>query len=291
MSELRFCVEKGKEQNQEINSHFIITMTPHTVPDFIPVNGNQIAVRLQAGDAAAPIIVWLGGFGSDMRGTKAERLAVFAKTQNVSFLRFDYSGHGESGGKFNDGTISSWLKDAESVIAQFAGGRPLVLVGSSMGAWINLRLVQNLIAANQQHRLAGLVLIAPAPDFTTDLVEPKLTNAQRHDLATNGYCEEPSDYGPEPTIYTRALMEDGENNRVLNGIIDTHCPVTILQGMADTDVPYTHALKLVSHLPQDNVTLTLIKDGDHRLSREQDLVLLERAVLAHLDAARILELR
>jgi pimeloyl-ACP methyl ester carboxylesterase len=248
---------------------------------FLRVNGNQIAVRFQAGkeDVASPIIVWLGGFNSDMRGTKAERLAALAQKHNLLFLRFDYSGHGESGGRFIDGTISKWLTDAEAVIANYTGDRRLILVGSSMGAWITLRVVQNMIAANQQHRLSGLVLLAPAPDFTSDLVGPKLTDTQRHDLAIKGYCEEPSDYGPEPTIYTRALIEDGHNNRVLEGIIDTHCPVVILQGMADLDVPYAHALKLMSHLPQDNVTLTLIKDGDHRLSREQDLILLERAVL------------
>ena len=264
-------------------------MTQLSTPDFINVDGNQIAVRFEAGNTSWPAIVWLGGFGSDMRGTKAERLTAFAKSNHVSFLRFDYSGHGESGGKFIDGTISSWLKDAEAVIEQFAGGRKLLLVGSSMGAWITLRFVQNIIAANQQHRLAGLVLLAPAPDFTSDLLEPKLTDGQQDNLAAKGYCEEPSDYGPEPTIYTRALIEDGRNNRVLKGIIDTFCAVTVLQGMEDTDLPYAHALKLVSHLPQDNVTLTLIKDGDHRLSREQDLVLLERAVLAHLNVARTAE--
>jgi pimeloyl-ACP methyl ester carboxylesterase len=249
--------------------------------EFLNVSGNQIAVRFQAGkeDVASPIIIWLGGFNSDMRGTKAERLAALARTHGLSFLRFDYSGHGESGGQFRDGTISIWLADAEAVIAHFTGDKPLILVGSSMGAWITLRLVQNLIAANQQSRLVGLVLLAPAPDFTSDLIEPNLTQAQRDDLATKGYCEEASDYGPEPAIYTNALIEDGRKNRVLTGIIDTHCSVTILQGMADPDVPYAHALKLVMHLPQDNVTLTLIKDGDHRLSREQDLILLERAVL------------
>ncbi|MGL4404527.1 MAG: alpha/beta hydrolase [Notoacmeibacter sp.] len=259
-------------------------------PQFITINGNQIAVRFQVGNPNAPTLVWLGGYNSDMRGTKAERLADLATAHDISFLRFDYSGHGESGGKFEDGTISSWLKDAEAVIANYAGSQKLILVGSSMGAWITLRLVQNLIAANQKHRLAGLVLLAPAPDFTTDLVEPKLTEFQRHDLTAKKYCEEPSAYGPEPTIYTLALIEDGRKNRVMTGIIDTHCNVTILQGMADTDVPYSHALKLVSHLPQDNVTLTLIKDGDHRLSREQDLVLLESAVLNHLVITGVPEL-
>jgi pimeloyl-ACP methyl ester carboxylesterase len=272
-------------------------MTEHiaqaSAPQFMSVSGNAIAVRFQAGkeEVASPVIVWLGGFNSDMRGTKAERLATLAHTHGISFLRFDYSGHGESGGRFMDGTISTWMADAEAVIAHFTGDKPLILVGSSMGAWITLRLVQNMISAHQQSRLAGLVLLAPAPDFTSDLVEPKLTNVQRHDLAINGYCEEPSDYGPEPTIYTRALIEDGRTNRVLTGIIDTHCPVTILQGMADPDVPYAHALKLISHLPQDNVTLTLIKDGDHRLSREQDLILLERAVVDLLAKHALVESR
>jgi pimeloyl-ACP methyl ester carboxylesterase len=257
-------------------------------PEFLNVSGNPIAVRFQPCNhkIESPVVVWLGGFGSDMRGTKAERLAALAQIHGISFLRFDYSGHGESGGRFMDGTISTWLADAEAVIAHFTGDKPLILVGSSMGAWITLRLVQNMIAQNQHSRLKGLVLLAPAPDFTSDLVEPALTEAQRHDLVAKGYCEEPSKYGPEPTIYTRALIEDGRTNRVLTGIIDTHCPVVILQGMDDPDVPYAHALKLMSHLPQDNVTLTLIKDGDHRLSREQDLILLERAVLAHLETAR-----
>ena len=258
---------------------------PLPEPQFITVNGNLIAARFQAGDQNGeampeqPVVVWLGGFNSDMRGTKAERLSGLAANRGFSFLRFDYSGHGESSGRFTDGTISKWLADAEAVIAHFASDRPLLLVGSSMGAWIVLRLVQNSIVQGDQNQLAGLVLLAPAPDFTSDLIEPQLTDQQRHDLQHKNYCEEPSDYGPGPAIYTRALIEDGRNNRVLTGIIDTHCPIVILQGMADADVPYAHALKLMSHLPQDNVTLTLIKDGDHRLSREQDLVLLERAVL------------
>jgi pimeloyl-ACP methyl ester carboxylesterase len=256
-------------------------------PQFIKVNGNLIAVRLEHGHQCeeSPVIIWLGGFNSDMRGTKAERLAALAQKHGHLYVRFDYSGHGESGGKFSDGTISSWLADAEAVIDQFAHSRRLVLVGSSMGAWIALRLVQNIIAENQQHRLSGLVLLAPAPDFTSELIEPKLSDRQRSDLALKGFCEEPSDYGPEPTIYTRALIEDGRANRVLTGIIDTHAEVVILQGMADREVPYSHALKLMSHLAQDNVTLTLIKDGDHRLSREQDLILLERAVLSQLQTA------
>ncbi len=253
-------------------------------PELIQVGENAIAVRFAqtSSNNKTPVVVWLGGFNSDMRGTKAQRLAALAENHRFLFLRFDYSGHGESGGRFVDGTISQWLGDAEAVIAHFTSDRPLILVGSSMGAWITLRLVQNMIANDQQRRLAGLVLLAPAPDFTSDLIESALTAERRKHLATKGYFEQPSEYGPEPTVYTRALIEDGRKNRVLTGIINTHCPVVILQGMADPDVPYTHALKLMSHLPQDNVTLTLIKDGDHRLSREQDLILLERAVLDHL---------
>lgn len=254
-------------------------LTP--IAEFITVAGNKIAVCFEQAPSAAngPVVVWLGGFKSDMRGTKAERLASLAKTHGFAFLRFDYSGHGESGGVFIDCTISSWLIDAQTVIQTFAKDRPLVLVGSSMGAWIALRLVQNVVANNKQKTLAGLVLLAPAPDFTTDLIEPDLTAGQKNDLAEKGCFEEPSEYGQESYIYTKALMDDGRQNRVLTGIIQTHCPVKVLQGMADKDVPYYHALKLMSYLPNDNTTLTLIKDGDHRLSREQDLILLEKAVL------------
>ena len=147
-----------------------------------------------------------------------------------------------------------------------------------MGAWIALRLVQELRKAGEGGRIAGLVLLAPAPDFTAELIEPALTKRQKRDLAQKGYFEEKSEYSPEPNIYTRALIEDGRQNRVMTGPIDTHCPVHILQGMADPDVPHEHALKLVSLLPADDMTLSLIPDGDHRLSRPQDLELLIRAV-------------
>jgi pimeloyl-ACP methyl ester carboxylesterase len=146
-----------------------------------------------------------------------------------------------------------------------------------MGAWIALRMVQELNKAGGK-RIAGLVLIAPAPDFTAELVEPVLTEAQRRNLVEKGYFEEPSDYSAEPYIYTRALIEDGRANLVMTGPIDTHCPVHVLQGMADEAVPYSHALKLVGLLPADDVTLSLVPDGDHRLSRPQDLDLLTSAV-------------
>ncbi|MGH7006588.1 MAG: alpha/beta hydrolase, partial [Alphaproteobacteria bacterium] len=154
---------------------------------------------------------------------------------------------------------------------------------SSMGGWIALRLIEELQKLGMRERVAGLVLIAPAPDFTSDLVEPQLTGDQRRQIAERGYMEEPSDYAPEPYVYTGKLLEDGKTNRVLKGVIQTDCPVHILQGMLDEDVPYTHALRLVDHLPVDDVTITLVRDGDHRLSRPQDLELLGRTLSSMVD--------
>lgn len=245
-----------------------------TTPTPLDIQGISIAVRHEAG--ATPGIVWLGGYKSDMLGTKAETLSDWATKEGRAYLRHDYSGHGESGGAFADGTISKWLGESLAVFRRFTKGRQ-VLVGSSMGAWIALRMVQELRKAGDTS-VVGLVLLAPAPDFTNELVEPALTAAQKRDLKKKGFFEEPSDYSADPYIYTRALIEDGRNNRVMTGPIDTHCPVHILQGLADADVPASHALKLVSLLPADDVTLSLIPDGDHRLSRPQDLDMLLRAV-------------
>ncbi|MBN9079373.1 MAG: alpha/beta hydrolase [Rhizobiales bacterium 65-79] len=244
-------------------------------PTRIEVDGAPIAVRHREGKA--PGLVWLGGYRSDMIGTKAETLDALAARSGHEFTRHDYSGHGESGGRFEDGTISRWLGESLAVFRAFTNG-PQILVGSSMGAWIALRMIQELRKAGEGGRVAGLVLIAPAPDFTTELVEPQLSEEMRRDLEEKGRIEEPSEYSPEPNIYTRALIEDGRKNRVLEGIIDTHCPVHVLQGMADPDVPYSHALKLLDHLPADDATLSLVRDGDHRLSRPQDLDMLVRTV-------------
>jgi pimeloyl-ACP methyl ester carboxylesterase len=212
-----------------------------------------------------------------MAGTKAETLDRWAAETGHAFTRFDYSGHGESGGAFRDGTISRWLGESLAVLRGFTQG-PQVLVGSSMGAWIALRMVAELHKAGDGARIGGLVLLAPAPDFTHELMEPQLTAEQREALDRDGLFEEPSGYSDEPNIYTRALFEDGAKNRVMTGPIDTHCPVHVLQGLADPDVPHEHALKLVTLLPADDVTLSLIPGGDHRLSRPQDLDLLVRAV-------------
>jgi pimeloyl-ACP methyl ester carboxylesterase len=252
-------------------------------PEFFSINGIDIALRRRSGEN--PGIVWLGGYRSDMLGSKAEFLDEWAMARGLAFLRHDYSGHGESDGEFRDGTISLWLEQSLAVFRQFSTG-PQIVVGSSMGGWIALRLIEELQKLGEGSRVAGLVLIAPAPDFTSELVEPKLTNEQRRQIADQGYMEEPSDYSPEPYIYTKALLEDGKLNQVLKGVIQTDCPVHILQGMRDADVPHAHALRLVDHLPVDDVTITLVRDGDHRLSRPQDLELLGRTVSSMVDRTR-----
>ena len=253
------------------------------LPQFLTVNGLDIALRRREG--RTPGIVWLGGYYSDMLGSKAQWLDQWASERGVAFLRHDYSGHGESGGEFRDGTISLWLEQSLAIFRQFSSG-PQILVGSSMGGWIALRMIEELQRTGEGGRVAGLVLIAPAPDFTSELVEPQLTNDQRRQIAQRGYMEEPSDYSSVPYIYTKALLEDGKTNQVLKGVIQTDCPVHILQGMEDKDVPYAHALRLMDHLPVDDVTITLVRDGDHRLSRQQDLELLSRTVSSMVDRTR-----
>lgn len=249
----------------------------------LEVDGDQLAYLARAGQGCG--LVWLGGWRSDMHGSKAEYLDGVAAREDFPFLRFDYSGHGLSSGHWSKGTITKWV--AES-LALFRHGAPedCILVGSSMGAWVTLRLLAELQKAGEGARIKGIILIAPAPDFTMELIEPKLTNAERGDLATKGWFEEKSEYLPEPNRWSQAFLDDGRKNRVLDGIIHTHCPVHILQGQKDEDVPYSHALKLVTHLPADRVTLTLVPDGDHRLSRPQDLELLEKTVLGMLQSVK-----
>ncbi len=244
-------------------------------PEILDVDGIPIAVRARPG--RTPGLAWLGGYRSDMMGTKAEALDGWAERHGHAYVRHDYSGHGESGGLFTDGTISRWLAESLAVLNSFTQG-PQILVGSSMGGWIALRMIQELRKAGDESRVAGLILLAPAPDFTMELMEPQLTDEQRRDIEERGFMEEKSDYSDEPNIYTRALFVDGRQNRVLQGLIETGCPVHIIQGMNDPDVPYSHAEKLVRHLPVCDVTLSLVRDGDHRLSRPQDIDMLLRAV-------------
>ncbi len=238
----------------------------------LDVDGTAIAYRVQQG--RPPGLVWLGGFRSDMTGTKAQAMVETAARLGHASLRFDYSGHGKSGGAFTDGTISKWVKEAAAVVLDQTTGSQ-ILIGSSMGAWIALRLVEELAGTD---RIVALLLIAPAPDFTSELMEPAFTTEQRSALKRDGRIEEPSEYSDEPSIITHALIEDGRANRVLKPGMKLGVPVRILQGSADPDVPPSHAEKLVSHLAQDDVTLTMVQGGDHRLSRDADIGLLERTI-------------
>ncbi|MBN9061089.1 MAG: alpha/beta hydrolase [Rhizobiales bacterium 65-9] len=230
-------------------------------------------------DGGGPCVVWLGGFRSDMRATKAEALDRWAAGAGRALLRFDYSGHGESGGDFADGTIGAWSEDALAAIEAFAGERP-VFVGSSMGGWIALLIALELKRRRSPQAPSGLVLIAPAVDFTEALMWPQLPEEARRAIETRGVWLRPSDYSPEPYPITRRLFEEGRKHLLLDAPIEPGCPVHILQGMRDPDVPWRHALTIVEHLPADAVTLSLVKDGDHRLSREQDVAMLIRAVAA-----------
>ncbi|RLQ89239.1 alpha/beta hydrolase [Notoacmeibacter ruber] len=239
----------------------------------LTIDGTPIAWRRV--DGASPTFVWLGGFRSDMAGTKAEAISNHCAETGHAFLRFDYSGHGESGGDFEAGTISLWLSETLAVLDRLTDG-PLVLVGSSMGGWIALRAVQEMVKAGETDRIAGMILLAPAPDFTSRMLNGELTAKEKKVLEETGRHEVPTPYGPDPNVFTKKLFDDGEKNSVLNGLIDTHCPVHIVQGMEDPDVPWQTAQSLMERLPADDVTLTYVKDGDHRLSREQDIALLLR---------------
>jgi pimeloyl-ACP methyl ester carboxylesterase len=227
-----------------------------------------IAVRVSSGDA--PGIFWLSGFKSDMKGTKAEALAGWAKEVGRACVRFDYSGHGESKGEFVDGTISRWLEESLDVFDRFCRV-PQVVVGSSMGGWLALLLARELRRRRTEAKLAGLVLIAPAVDFTEALMWKHFPPDVKHKLETRGMWRRPSQYDNEGYLITKRLIEDGRAHLLLGGMIETGCPVRILQGVLDADVPWGHAVELVSRLAQDDVVLTLVKDGDHRLSRPEDL--------------------
>lgn len=233
----------------------------------------DIAVEQRPG--SAPGLFWLGGFRSDMSGSKAMALDALGAEKGLAVTRFDYSGHGISGGDFNDGTISRWLEEAESVFATTTG--PQIIVGSSMGGWIALLLAKSLLARGQ--RAHGLVLVAPAPDMTHALMLPEFTPEEHESLHNNGYVDQPSEYSETPYRINRSLIEDGAQHLLLGGVVETGCPVTILQGGQDPDVPQAHAIRLVTHILHDPVTLTLIPDGDHRLSRDADLEILKDAVL------------
>ena len=211
-------------------------------------------------EGAGPTVVWMGGYRSDMSGTKADALAEWATAAGRAFLRFDWTGHGESGGAFASSTISDWRADALDVLDTLVDGR-VVLVGSSMGGWI-----ATLAALARRDRVAALVLVAPAPDFTSALVVPRMGAAARATLARDGAWSD-----PEGQTYSAALLEDGARWTLLPGPVQLGTVVRILQGGRDDAVPWRHALAFAEAFTGEDVVFTLVRDGDHRLSRPQDL--------------------
>ena len=251
-------------------------MSPNDLPHetLMLADGTRIAHRrlaARAGDSR-PGIVFLSGFASDMTGTKGMALAAWAEERGQALLRFDYSGHGRSSGAFRDGSIGRWTDDALAALDRLTAG-PQILVGSSMGGWIML-----LAALARPDSVAGLVGIAAAPDFTEDLMWAAMPAETRARLLADGVVERSSQYQDAPLEITRALIEDGRQHLVLRAPLDIRCPVRLLHGMADPDVPWQTSLRLAERLVTDDVTLTLIKDGDHRLSREEDLARLFAAI-------------
>jgi len=254
---------------------------PSEPPAFIEVGeGNaKRAIAARARPGRSPGLFWLGGFKSDMAGTKALALDAWAADHGRACVRFDYSGHGESGGSFEDGTIGRWLEESVAVFRQFCRG-PQVVIGSSMGGWMALLLAREIAKQpGGNASLAGLVLIAPAPDFTEELMWKGFSPEIRREIETRGVWLRPSQYG-DGTRYpiTRALIEEGRNHLLLGSSINVGCPVRILQGARDPDVPWKHAFALAHRLPADDVVLTVIQDGDHRLSRPQDIARIIAAV-------------
>jgi pimeloyl-ACP methyl ester carboxylesterase len=230
-------------------------------------------------EGAGPTIVFLPGYGSDMEGSKAVALDAWAEAQGHAMLRLDYRGCGQSEGVFGEATLDDWRDDALDAIDTLTQG-PIILVGSSMGGWLALLLMRALRHRRQPATtsVAGLVLIAPAVDFTEELMWKRFAPAIREELEQTGVWRRPSEYSPEPYMVTRQLIEEGRHHLLLGGMIETGCPVRILQGVEDPDVPWRHAVELVSRLASDDVVLTLVKDGDHRLSRPEDIDRLIRAV-------------
>jgi pimeloyl-ACP methyl ester carboxylesterase len=233
-------------------------------------DGAKIAYHKLSGEG--PGIVFFGGLASDMSGTKALAIENFARSSGQAFLRFDYQGHGRSSGEFKDGTISKWLSDSIAIINAQTNG-PQIFVGSSMGGWISL-----LAALQCPNRVAALVGIASAPDFTEDLMWDKFDEPIRNKLQKDGMCFEPTEYADNPYVVTLQLIDDGRKHLLLREKLTISIPIRLLHGMADVDVPYQLSIRLAEHIDTEDVEVTLIKGGDHRLSTEKDLAILMRVI-------------
>lgn len=248
-----------------------------TEPSFLNApSGRRLAYHHTSGDG--PGVMFLGGFKSDMTGSKALALEAWCERQGRQFTRFDYSGHGQSSGEFKDGCIGDWLNDALAIFDEVTHG-PQLLVGSSMGGWMML-----LAALARPERIHALVGIAAAPDFTTRLMWERMTPPQQQALMTHGFIATPSEYGDEPYIITRRLIEDSRHYLLLDGPMDIHCPVWLLHGMADVDVPWQHSCLIAEKLSSADVQVQLVKGAGHRFSEAAQLALMERAVGALLQS-------
>ncbi|MCW0182508.1 MAG: alpha/beta hydrolase [Zavarzinia sp.] len=241
------------------------------MPDRLPRGGGK-TIAYHTKNGKSPAVLFLGGFKSDMTGTKATALDRFCRETGRAFTRFDYGGHGASSGRFADGTIGGWLDDALAILDQVARG-PVVLVGSSMGGWI-----ASLVAIAQPERVAGLVTLAAAPDFTHRLIEGRMTPAQREALARDGFIVDPSDYDPAGYEIRKTLLDEGRNHLILGGPVAITCPVRMIHGTEDTDVPWSLSAELLARIESADATLTLVKGADHRLSAPADIARMEAAV-------------
>lgn len=255
-------------------------------PQFLTIGSGVAERRIAclvepgAGDGR-PGVVWFPGFKSEMTSTKASVLSEWATLRGVACTRFDYSGHGQSGGDVQEGTVGRWLEEAAAVFARLTAG-PQVLVGSSMGGYIALLLLRQLKQMQQAARVRALVLIAPAWDMTERLMWNRFPESVRKSIQSDGVYLRPSQYGDEPYAITRSLIEEGRHHLIGTAPFDPGCPVHILHGLQDPDVPWEHTLDLVAHLSGDWTTVSAVPDGDHRLSRPEDLermtIILDRIV-------------